>query len=709
MCGDGTVEGNEACDDGNLNSSDGCSSACIVESGWTCNGMPKSQCTDINECLTNPCDPHATCTNTNGSFTCMCNSGYTGNGMTCSPICDLPPILANKQINYDLKTATVSGNITLNGGIMPDDTNPQYSASGRGSLIFRRKDNNSTVYVNIGETGAATYTTSLFAGVYDIDFSAFYAYGQSVLPDGITVPVATGVTIQANTILNYDLKTATVTSNITLNGGTMPDDMNPQYSASGRGSLILRRKDNNSTTYLNIGETGPAMVQTTVFTGAYDVDFSAFYAYGQSVLPDGITTPVATGVMIQANAALNYDLKTATVTSNITLNGGTMPDDMNPQYSASGRGSLILRRKDNNSTTYLNIGETGPAMVQASVFVGAYDVDFSAFYAYGQSVLPDGLTTPVATGVMIQANSAFNYDLKTATVTSNITLNGGSMPDDMNPQYSASGRGSLILRRKDNNSTTYLNIGETGPALVQASIFVGAYDVDFSAFYAYGQSVLPDGLTTPVATGVMIQANSAFNYNLKTATVTSNITLNGGSMPDDMNPQYSASGRGSLILRRKDNNSTMYLNIGETGPAMVQAPVFVGAYDVDFSAFYAYGQSVLPDGITTPVATGVMVQANSALNYDLKTATVMSTITLNGGIMPDDMNTQYSASGRGSLILRRKDNNSMIYLNIGELGPAMVQASIFVGAYNVDFSAFYTYGQSVLPDGITTPLAIGCP
>ena len=38
---------------------------------------------DINECLLNPCDANADCTNTIGSFTCKCNAGFEGDGLTC--------------------------------------------------------------------------------------------------------------------------------------------------------------------------------------------------------------------------------------------------------------------------------------------------------------------------------------------------------------------------------------------------------------------------------------------------------------------------------------------------------------------------------------------------------------------------------------------------------------------------------------------------
>lgn len=46
-CGDGLISGSEACDDGNTQSGDGCSSACEIEEGWECTGEP-SLC--VSEC-----------------------------------------------------------------------------------------------------------------------------------------------------------------------------------------------------------------------------------------------------------------------------------------------------------------------------------------------------------------------------------------------------------------------------------------------------------------------------------------------------------------------------------------------------------------------------------------------------------------------------------------------------------------------------------
>jgi len=65
-CGDGAVEADEQCDDGNLTDADGCASTCTVEVGWTCSGQP-TVCTLV------PCPANAS-----GAPNCGCNSTYAG-------------------------------------------------------------------------------------------------------------------------------------------------------------------------------------------------------------------------------------------------------------------------------------------------------------------------------------------------------------------------------------------------------------------------------------------------------------------------------------------------------------------------------------------------------------------------------------------------------------------------------------------------------
>jgi cysteine-rich repeat protein len=58
VCGDGVLEGAEACDDGSTLNGDGCSSECIIESGYICVGEP-SECnvvSVITTCNVSACD-----------------------------------------------------------------------------------------------------------------------------------------------------------------------------------------------------------------------------------------------------------------------------------------------------------------------------------------------------------------------------------------------------------------------------------------------------------------------------------------------------------------------------------------------------------------------------------------------------------------------------------------------------------------------------
>ncbi|BDA49076.1 probable Sushi, von Willebrand factor type A, EGF and pentraxin pentraxin domain-containing protein at C-terminar half [Coccomyxa sp. Obi] len=49
VCGNGLVEGQEQCDDGNTSDGDGCSAQCKVEEGWECTGQSPSECWPVGE------------------------------------------------------------------------------------------------------------------------------------------------------------------------------------------------------------------------------------------------------------------------------------------------------------------------------------------------------------------------------------------------------------------------------------------------------------------------------------------------------------------------------------------------------------------------------------------------------------------------------------------------------------------------------------
>lgn len=92
VCGDGAVEGAEACDDGNTTDGDGCAADCAIEAGFDCDGSPSvcvEVCGDGLVVGAEECDDSATDDGDGCSAICTVEAGYgcTGQPSVCSAIC----------------------------------------------------------------------------------------------------------------------------------------------------------------------------------------------------------------------------------------------------------------------------------------------------------------------------------------------------------------------------------------------------------------------------------------------------------------------------------------------------------------------------------------------------------------------------------------------------------------------------------------------
>jgi cysteine-rich repeat protein len=73
VCGDGALDGQEACDDGNVFTGDGCTAACLLEPGWTC-AIASEPCAEV-------------CGDGVVTQTESCDDGNTSGGDCCSASC----------------------------------------------------------------------------------------------------------------------------------------------------------------------------------------------------------------------------------------------------------------------------------------------------------------------------------------------------------------------------------------------------------------------------------------------------------------------------------------------------------------------------------------------------------------------------------------------------------------------------------------------
>lgn len=91
-CGDGFVDNNEQCDDGNTFGTDGCSSACAVETGWACVGYVPSACYSLR------------CGDGSLQRGEECDDGNQVSGDGCSKICAFEDLKLAKQIDTSSQT-----------------------------------------------------------------------------------------------------------------------------------------------------------------------------------------------------------------------------------------------------------------------------------------------------------------------------------------------------------------------------------------------------------------------------------------------------------------------------------------------------------------------------------------------------------------------------------------------------------------------------
>lgn len=111
-CGDGNIEGDEVCDDGNVASRDGCSAQCNVETGFTCGGEPSTcrrtepeagACGDGVIAGREVCDDGNRVDGDGCSALCLVEPRYTcvGQPSVCSPVGPTPvePICGDGRVD----------------------------------------------------------------------------------------------------------------------------------------------------------------------------------------------------------------------------------------------------------------------------------------------------------------------------------------------------------------------------------------------------------------------------------------------------------------------------------------------------------------------------------------------------------------------------------------------------------------------------------
>ncbi len=209
-CGDGTKSGGEGCDDGNLVSGDGCSSACAVESGYTCVGTTPSvcstTCSDGIVAGSEQCDDKNLTNGDGCSSTCTIESGYrcTGAPSTCS----LATFGYYKTITVDrTKVGTASAPTTLtNYPMLFSVTDTSLRTTGNGGRV-RSTNGYDIIFRGVDSTTCGGPTACTFA--HEVES---YSATTGQLVAWVSIPVLNTQTATSNTSFQILFGNATITT-----------------------------------------------------------------------------------------------------------------------------------------------------------------------------------------------------------------------------------------------------------------------------------------------------------------------------------------------------------------------------------------------------------------------------------------------------------------------------------------------------------------
>ncbi len=693
LCGNKTLDTGEKCDGTEL---DGATCKSIgydkgeLKCNETCSGYNTENCE--NETNDENCTPNCSgkicgddgCGGTCG--TCKDNEICSDSG-TCEEICNLDEITADKIVDINLETVTISGKITLNGQKMPDNSQEYYEDEERGYIKFKRKDTGDYILAEIGAKGEATYSLKLFKGEYEISFTANNNSYQNILPYyNITLNKAT--ILDTSKTLDFNLETVTLSGKITLNGLTVPANTQEYYEEESRGYIKIIREDTGDYANYSIGDKGEATYSAIIFKGNYKINFSPNGEDYQNIFP-AYNINLEKNLTIENNTAKNYNIETATLNGEIKLNGSTIPDNTLEYQEESDRAYIKIIRKDTGDYIYAQLGAKGAATYSQKIYKGDYDITFSPLGENYQNVLPP-YSIKLEENAQITTGTTKNYNIETVTLNGEIKLNSTQMPDNTIENYENEERAYIKIARKDTGDYIYANLGAKGAATYNKEVYKGYYNITLLPKGEDYQNALP-AYDTIIEKELNLTTTQTKNYNIETATLSGEIKLNNAQMPDNANNT-----RGYIKITRKENSDYITKEIGITGKAQYTAKLYKGSYQITFIPAGEEYQNILPLHTIT-LENPLEITSDQTKNYNLETAEISGKIKLNGSTMPDNTQEYNQEQTRGYIKLIRTETGDTATYSIQNSGAATYSTTVFKGSYNINIYPNNKEYQNVLP------------
>ncbi len=549
----------------------------------------------------------------------------------------LVAFVEDTTLDVSLETAQVEITVEVDGGAPPD------SGTGRGAVRLTR-EGGEAIDLLLTSTGPAVAAATVFAGDYRVEWIG--DGDQDVLPRQ-NVVLAESLSIQGEARERFALERARIRGAIRVDGSPI------LAGAGARGVLRFARIDTGHVLELDLGREGE-LYDLPLLAGVYDVSIEGDPQ--GDVLPRQRAT-LASSMAISGDTERDFDLEIVRLSGELVLDGAAVPSGGN-----GSRGALVFSG-ENLGEVRAELGASGPAVYQVALFAGTYDVALRP--ALGAGVFP-AVSAQVAAALELEDDATRDFELKTARLSGELTIDGRSLADEP----SGANRGKLRFAPKAGGLGLSVPLGSNGPGRFDVVLFEGSYDVSLVG-ETTDSSVLPTQ-DLVLARDVVVIDETELDLGASTVTVSGQITVDGAEMAAN---QRSGAPRG-VVRFQPEEGRRVEVPIGSAGPAAFHVRLFAGSYGVELVA------GAEPDQDAIPAQEVVLEEARTLdqpadLLYDVATVEIRGEVTLDGQPLPD------AGSERGSIAFVRSRGRGEVKASLGSSGPAMYAVTVLAGSHDV--------------------------
>jgi hypothetical protein len=614
--------------------------------------------------------------------------GSTGTGGAggVSPNADCAGLAINQSgsLDLDIQAISVTGKVTLDSAALPNGT------GARGRIVFVAATGRSTISVDLGSTGAFTYSLRLPPATYAVTYlpdSTQCAPGATSVP---AMPCSGGVLMSAaklaaDGVLDVDIPTASVSGAVTLAGAAFPTGSG---TTNPRGTIAFSGAAGTVAAIFSLGTTAAASYQGKLVRGSYDVAYNGTPSLctqqgGATPAAPCNSGPLKKGVSITASGTLDLDVPIARVSGKVTLSGAALPTETGSRGSLSFVGAADTGL---GAATTATLGMSGAATYAVALLPGTYDVVYAAngalCTATAISMVPC-VGGRVVSSAHLTADGTLDVDLQAVTVSGAVTVRGAAMP------ATTSDRGHLSFVGSSGGTGTTPSFGTSGAASYRLRVLPGTYDVSYVPLAGACKGATAG---TPPAmpcnsgrlkTGAALSADGVLDLDIPVAAVTGQVTLQGQPMP-------TATGdRGTLTFVARDATTGNVLGpaFGTSGAVSYGFAVIPGTYDVGLIADAGLctpgGQAPAVPCVGGTLMSSVNLGTDGTLDVDIKAVSVTGAVKVDGAALAT------ASTDRGSIVFERAsaEGSGSASLDLGTSTAASYAVTLVPGHYVVSHAA----------------------